>query len=67
MLVFSRKRGESIMIGDNIKIHIVDIPQQNKVRVGIEAPPDIPVHRQEVYDVIIENNLRKDKNEISGE
>ena len=55
------------MIGDNIKIHIVDIPQQNKVRVGIEAPPDIPVHRQEVYDVIIENNLRKDKNEISGE
>jgi len=51
MLVLSRHRDESIMIGDKVVITIVDI-RGDKVRIGIEAPADIPVHRQEVYDAI---------------
>ena len=48
MLVLSRHRDESIMIGDDIVVTIVDI-RGDKVRLGIEAPTDIPVHRQEVF------------------
>ena len=51
MLVLSRHRDESIMIGDNVMITIVDI-RGDKVRLGIDAPQEIPVHRQEVYDAI---------------
>lgn len=51
MLVLSRHRDQSIIIGDNIKIIIVDI-RGDKVRLGIEAPSDVPVHRQEVYEAI---------------
>ena len=51
MLVLSRQRDESIIIGDEIKITIVDI-RGDKVRLGIEAPTAIPVHRQEVYEAI---------------
>ena len=51
MLVFSRHRDESIMIGDDIVVTIVDI-SGDKVRLGINAPQDIPVHRQEVYEAI---------------
>ena len=58
MLVLSRQRDESIFIGDNIKITVVDI-RGDKVRLGIEAPTDIPVHRQEVYEAIQRENQRK--------
>ena len=51
MLVLSRQRDESIIIADNIKITIVDI-RGDKVRLGIDAPKEIPVHRQEVFDAI---------------
>jgi carbon storage regulator len=51
MLVLSRQRDESIMIGDKVVITIVDI-RGDKVRLGITAPQEIPVHRQEVYDAI---------------
>src|SRR6185312_7391415 len=57
MLVLSRQRDESIMIGDNIVITIVDI-RGDKVRLGINAPSEIPVHRQEVYEAIQRENLR---------
>ncbi len=57
MLVLSRQRDESIMIGDNIVITIVDI-RGDKVRLGINAPAEIPVHRQEVYEAIQRENLR---------
>jgi carbon storage regulator len=57
MLVLSRQRDESIMIGDNIVVTIVDI-RGDKVRLGINAPSEIPVHRQEVYDAIQRENLR---------
>jgi len=51
MLVLSRQRDESIMIGDNIEITIVDI-RGDKVRLGINAPNTVPVHRKEVYQAI---------------
>ena len=51
MLVLSRKINETIIINDNIVITVVDI-RGDKVRLGIDAPRDVPVHRQEVYDAI---------------
>lgn len=57
MLVLSRHRDESIMIGDDIVVTIVDI-RGDKVRLGIEAPSAIPVHRQEVYEAIQRENRR---------
>jgi carbon storage regulator len=51
MLVLSRKVNETIIINDNIVITVVDI-RGDKVRLGIEAPKDVPVHRQEVYEAI---------------
>ena len=57
MLVLSRQRDESIIIGDNIVVTIVDI-RGDKVRLGINAPTEIPVHRQEVYDAIQRENVR---------
>ena len=55
MLVLSRQRDESIVIGDNIVITIVDV-RGDKVRLGIEAPREISVHRREVYDAIQREN-----------
>jgi len=55
MLVLSRQRDESIIIGDNIVVTIVDI-RGDKVRLGIEAPTEIPVHRREVFEAIQREN-----------
>jgi len=60
MLVLSRQRDESIMIGDNVVVTVVDI-RGDKVRLGIEAPSEIPVHRQEVYEAIQRENTRGGK------
>ncbi|MDP2910536.1 MAG: carbon storage regulator CsrA [bacterium] len=51
MLVLSRQRDESIMIGDDVEIIIVDV-RGHKVRLGITAPKNIQVHRREIYDKI---------------
>lgn len=51
MLVLSRKKNESIVINGNIQIVVVEI-RGDKVRLGIEAPADVPVHRREVYEAI---------------
>jgi carbon storage regulator len=60
MLVLSRHRDESIMIGDDVVVTIVDI-RGDKVRLGIEAPKSIPVHRQEVYEAIQRENQQAAK------
>ncbi len=51
MIVIPRKKGESIIIGDDIIVTVVEI-RGDKVRLGIEHPPEVPVHRQEVFDAI---------------
>ncbi len=56
MLVLSRQRDETIMIGDEIEITVVDI-RGDKVRLGISAPHSVPVHRKEVYEAIKRENL----------
>ncbi len=63
MLVLSRQRDESIMIGDDVEIIIVDV-RGDKVRLGITAPKNIPVHRREIYDAIQrEKNEKKEAQE----
>ena len=51
MLVLSRKKNESIVINDDITIVVVEI-RGDKVRLGVQAPKEVPVHRREVYDAI---------------
>ncbi len=55
MLVLSRQRDETIMIGDDIEVTVVDI-RGDKVRLGINAPKEVAVHRKEVYDQIKKEN-----------
>jgi carbon storage regulator len=57
MLVLSRQRDESIVIGDNVVVTIVDI-RGDKVRLGIQAPGEVPVHRQEVFEAIQRENRK---------
>lgn len=56
MLVLSRKKNESIVINDNISIVVVEI-RGDKVRLGIEAPKNVPVHRKEIYEAIQSNGI----------
>ena len=68
MLVLSRKPNESIVIRDNIVVTVIGI-QGDKVRLGIEAPREVTVHRREVYDKIKSEAATKeipDKNIIGG-
>ncbi len=57
MLILNRKVGESIVLGDNIEVKILDI-QDGKIKIGIEAPKDISILRKEVYDAVIEENKK---------
>jgi carbon storage regulator len=55
MLVFTRRRHEAIRIGDRIEVRILRVGRDG-VRIGITAPPDVPVHREEIYDEIRQAN-----------
>lgn len=55
MLVLSRKINQSIMIGDNVRIVVVAV-DRDQVKLGIEAPRDVPVHRSEIYEEIQRTN-----------
>jgi len=57
MLVLARQKDEAIMIGNSIEIKVVEI-KGGKVRLGISAPSDIPVHRKEIFDEITNKNLQ---------
>lgn len=65
MLVLSRQRDESIMIGDDVEITIVDV-RGDKVRLGITAPKNIPVHRREIYDAIQREKAQKPDGEVQA-
>lgn len=60
MLVLSRQRDESIIIGDDIEIIIVDV-RGDKVRLGINAPREVSVHRKEIYDAIQREKKQQQK------
>jgi carbon storage regulator len=61
MLVLSRRKEESIMVGEDVEIRVIDI-RRNQIRLGIVAPKSIPVHRKEVYESIRrEKDARSDK------
>lgn len=62
MLVLSRQKDESIIIGDDIKVTIVDV-RGDKVRLGITAPKSISVHRKEVYEAIQREKEQKKQQE----
>lgn len=51
MLALTRKKGESIIIGDNVKVTVLSVSGE-QVKLGIEAPKEIPVHRSEIYEQI---------------
>ena len=55
MLVLSRQAGESVRIGENIEITVLDV-RAGVVKIGIEAPSDVSIHRQEIYDEIQRSN-----------
>lgn len=55
MLILTRKSGEGIRIGDSVTIRVIEI-RGNQVRLGVEAPKNISVHREEIYELILEQN-----------
>jgi len=57
MLILTRKLGEAIKIGDQVTIHFLEV-KGRQVRIGIEAPPHIAIHRQEVYESIRQENIK---------
>lgn len=65
MLVLSRKKNESIVINDDITIVVVEI-RGDKVRLGVEAPKEVPVHRREVYDAIKRSEASNSSSSSSG-
>lgn len=64
MLILTRKRGSTIIIGDDIRITIVDV-SGDQIKLGIDAPRDIPVHREEVYDRIQAGEKKGDNRRCS--
>jgi len=64
MLVLTRKAGEGIVIGDNITIKVIEM-KSGGVRIGIDAPRDTKIYRQEVYDRIRQENIEAAKWDIS--
>lgn len=57
MLVFTRRRNEAIIVADGIEIRVLRV-SRDAVRLGVTAPSDVPVHRQEIYEQIKEENRR---------
>lgn len=60
MLVLTRNTGEKIMIGDDVEVTVLSVTG-NQVRLGVEAPKDVPVHREEIYQ-----RIRQEKRELES-
>jgi carbon storage regulator len=65
MLVLTRKLGENIRIGDSVKITVLEV-RSGQVKLGIEAPPEVKVHREEIYARIQEENRRAQRGKPDG-
>jgi len=57
MLILTRRPGETVMIGDDVSVTVLSI-KGNQIRVGVTAPRNIPVHREEIYVRIVEENRK---------
>ena len=69
MLILTRRIGESLKIGDDIRVTVLGV-RGNQIRMGIHAPAEVPVHREEIYDRVHENvdrEIVKDGDEIPTE
>jgi len=66
MLVLTRKLGENIRIGDSVKITVLEV-RSGQVKLGIEAPPEVKVHREEIYARIQEENRRAQRSKENSE
>jgi carbon storage regulator len=64
MLVLSRQKNEAIMIGDDIEIIVVDV-RGDRVRLGITAPKEVPVHRKEIYEAIRRENIEASRSSLA--
>lgn len=62
MLILTRRVGEALMIGENISISVLGV-KGNQVRIGIDAPKDVAVHREEIYQKIQRENTGSDSKE----
>ena len=62
MLILTRRSGEAVIVGDNVRIAVLDI-RGNQVRLGVEAPREVTVHREEVYRRIVEEQGNADKDD----
>lgn len=65
MLVLSRYKDQSIYIGDDVVVTIVDV-RGDRIRLGVEAPPNIPVHRHEIYEAIQRENAAVEAESLGG-
>ena len=65
MLILSRNIGESIRIGDDITLTVLDV-RDNQVRIGIKAPKEVPVHREEIYQKIQAQSVDQVVSDVNG-
>ena len=60
MLILTRKTGESMMIGDNITVTVMGV-KGNQIRIGVDAPKEVEVHREEIYQKIAQGHNRENR------
>lgn len=65
MLVLTRRLGEGLVVGQNINLKVLEI-HKNQIKIGIEAPPDVRIYRDEVYEEIKKQNLKATQTVISN-
>jgi carbon storage regulator len=66
MLILTRRVGETLMVGDEVTVTVLGV-KGNQVRIGVNAPKDVAVHREEIYDRIKKENLGEDSVDSEGD